>query len=769
MRPSLFMRSSLLGVLLAAAPAAAAYAQCPDGSPPPCRGMTSAVTPVRRANPALDERTWIVLPFENVTRAADMDWLRDASVNLLYLDLSKWRDIRVIDDERVADLMREVPETRTQQTLGLQSGLAVARRAGAGKLVMGDLLKLGSRTQIVAKVFDVRTGQRVRSVREETANPDSLMGLFTRLARGILNVEAAAGATLSAIGTTSLGAYQEYVAGVAALNRWNLDSAHVHFDGALRLDSIFALAHYKLSIVYGWESPNAPQRLSHAEAASRLGASLPPRERTLITGQLAQSRNRWGDACGAYGSLVRADSSDVEAWYNFGECSYHDPEVIALGGDTTRLVFRGSWNNALRAFRKALELDPTYHLAFAHIPDILQSDQRGGCRPESAGQDCTVPHVAVVLRGGDTLVTAPVPQATGSEEIARQLAEASRTNARRANYLQAVEIARAWVDAGAGRPEPRARAAYGRALLRTGNLQAAARELRAGGLEPRSLIERTQLAADQVEVLLKLDQLAEAVGVIDSVFAATDSVQSAGVIGGVIAAAFGRLSRFDARTRTFSPVPAAQRYFWASGRIALGVVPDSLVAIEHALADLVATQGAGRVRPSAVLGSLYIWGMTLHPPGTLALDTTERDPRLRLTAFMTSGNPGRARLELARFDTTVLATPIETPENGSLLLSAESHLMLGDSAVALERLVEFERRWVYQPLITQLWPQGLMISSMLWGRTWLLMGDLAAARGQNDVAVRAYRRVVGMWTGGDAEVQPGVTRAREALQRLGGS
>lgn len=768
MRPSLFMRSSLLGVLLAAAPAAAAYAQCPDGSPPPCRGITSAVTPVRRANPALDERTWIVLPFENVARAADIDWLRDASVNLLYLDLSKWRDIRVIDDERVADLMRDLPETRTQQTLGLQSGLAVARRAGAGKLVMGDLLKLGSRTQIVAKVFDVRTGQRVRSVREETGNPDSLMGLFTRLARGILNVEAAAGATLSAIGTTSLGAYQEYVAGVAALNRWNLDSAHVHFDGALRLDSTFALAHYKLSIVYGWESPNAPQRVSHAEAASRLGASLPPRERTLITGQLAQSRNRWGDACGAYGSLVRADSSDVEAWYNFGECSYHDPEVIAGGGDTTRLAFRGSWNNALRAFRKALELDPTYHLAFAHIPDILQSDQRGGCRPESTGQDCTVPYVAVVLRGGDTLVTAPVPQATGSEEIARQLAEASRTNARRANYLLAADIARAWVDAGSGRPEPRARAAYGRALLRTGNLQAANRELRAAALVVRSLLERISNARDRVEVSLKLDQPAEAIRIIDSVNAATDTVQNAGVVTGILSATIGRLSRFDARTRTLSPLPVVQRYFWATGRIALGVTPDSLIAIEQTFATLITSQGGGRVRPSAVLGPLYIWGMTLHPPGTLALDTAERDPRLRLAAFMTSGNPGRARLELARFDTTVLATPVETPENGSLLFSAESHLMLGDSAVALDRLVEFERRWVYQPVF-QLWPQGFMFSSMLWGRTWLLMGDLAASRGQNDVAVRAYRRVVGMWSGGDAEVQPGVMRAREALARLGGS
>ena len=44
-------------------------AQCPDGSPPPCRGAA----PARRPNPPLDERTWIVVPFENVTRAADIE------------------------------------------------------------------------------------------------------------------------------------------------------------------------------------------------------------------------------------------------------------------------------------------------------------------------------------------------------------------------------------------------------------------------------------------------------------------------------------------------------------------------------------------------------------------------------------------------------------------------------------------------------------------------------------------------------------------------
>jgi len=762
------MRLCRITILVAAGALASTStlnAQCPDGTPPPCR--LAAAVPARRANPPLDERTWIVLPFENVARAQDIDWLRDASVNLLYLDLSKWQDIRVIDDERVADLMRDVPEARGQQTLGLQTGLAVARRAGAGKLVMGDLLKVGSRTQIVAKVFDVRTGQRLRSIREETASPDSLMGVFTRLARGILNVEPPPGATHSAIGTNSLGAYQEYVVGVAALNAWNLDSARARFDRALQLDSAFALAHYKLSIVYGWISANAPERVSHAEAASRLGASLPQRERTLVAGQLAQARNRWGESCAAYGSLVRADSADVEAWYNLGECNFHDPDVIAIGGDTTHVAFRGSWNLALRAFRKTLELDPTYHLAFAHIPDILQADQRTGCRAPAPGQPCTEGYAAVVLHSADSLMTTPVSQVTGGEDVARQIAEATRTNARRAGYLQAAEIARAWVDAGAGRPEPRARAAYGRALLRTGDLQGAVRELAAAAAGHRSPLERGQSAADQVEVLLKLEQPEDAIRVFEELYAATDSVPQARVLGAMVAAALGRLSRFDERTRGGSPLAMVQRYFWASARVALGLVPDSLVSIEQTLGSGITAQSGGRVRPSAVLGPLYIWGMRMHPPGSLALDTMERDPRLALAAFMTAGDSARARLALARFDSTGLATPLETPENGSLLLSADAHLMLGDSAAALDRLVEFERRWVYQPLISQLWPQGLMISSMLWGRTFLLTGDLAMAQHRPDVARRAYRRVVGLWGGADAEVQPAVARARQALATLG--
>jgi TolB-like protein len=224
-----------------------------------------------------------VVPFDNLAKADDVDWLRNAAVNLLYLDMSRWRDIRVVDDERVADLLRETPEASSAQAMSLNAGLAVAKRAGAGRLVMGDLLKLGSRTAITAKVFNVRTGQRIRSVREETSVQDSVMPLFGKLAQRILNVAPPQGANVGALGTTRVDAYQEYLAGVQALNRFDLQEARARLEQAIALDSAFALAHYKLALTLGWASPGEPAQRRHADAAARLLTGLPARERALIS------------------------------------------------------------------------------------------------------------------------------------------------------------------------------------------------------------------------------------------------------------------------------------------------------------------------------------------------------------------------------------------------------------------------------------------------------------------------------------------------------
>ena len=102
-------------------------AQCPEGTPPPCKSASPAAG--RRVYPALNPRTWIVVPFGNVTKSPELDWLRDASVNLLSLDLSRWSDIIVINDKRIGDLVRELPAARSAGVLTLNDGLSLALRS----------------------------------------------------------------------------------------------------------------------------------------------------------------------------------------------------------------------------------------------------------------------------------------------------------------------------------------------------------------------------------------------------------------------------------------------------------------------------------------------------------------------------------------------------------------------------------------------------------------------------------------------------------------
>ena len=761
------LRTAVLGTMLSVAPLAALRAQCPDGTPPPCRSSSAGTVPARRPNPPLDDRTWIILPFENVARAQDIDWLKDASVNLLYLDMSKWRDIRVVDDERVADLIREVPEARAGLTL--QSGMAVARRAGAGRLVMGDLLRVGSRTQIVAKVYDVRTGQRIRNVREETANADSLMSLFGRLARGILNAGAPATGAVFGTGTTRLDAYQEYVAGVTRLTRVELDSAAAHLERAVQLDSSFALAHYKLSVVYGWINTTDPRRVTHAELANRLAVGLPPRERQLILGQNLTSHGRWGEACAAYNELLRTDSSDVEAWYNLGECSFHDQAVVALARDTSRLVFRGSWNTALRAFQRVLELDPTYHLAYPHIPDMLLVDQRVGCLNADTMTNCGGrAFLSVVMRQGDTLVTAPF--AVGDLVAqSRAVEEATRARVFQTHLQLNLGYAEAWVNAGPD--EPRAHLALARALLRAGRVNEAAREFH----QARSVVSTAAEAGrsailDRLELLFKQDSLPVVARLADSLNARAPrrNIDQAGLA----AITFGRWTHLD---QVFNPnqgSPQARRLLGYVFRVMQGVIPDDLVAAELAVDSLLAASPPDQAAPVRVfffMGTMP-WTLSVPRPASLRanLDTSGADLRTRMVFQMVRGDSAAARASLARLDREVQAQPREMPNPIDLEIVAEGYLWAGDTATALARLRDFEQRLpYYHPLASYLSQFGNLTANMqTWARGYLRLAQAADAQGDRATAARNYRRVVDLWSTADPAFQPIVQRAREALARL---
>lgn len=753
-------------------------AQCPDGSPPPCRAQTAAATP-RRVNPPLDDRTWIVVPFDNLAKNAEADWLRSASVNLLYLDMSRWRDIRVIDDERVSDLIRETPEANDATNLSLNAGLAVAKRAGAGRLVMGDVLKLGSRTTVTAKIFNVKSGQRVRSVREETTVADSVMPLFSRLAKKILNVAPPQGANLGGLGTTRMDAYQEYMSGVEALSRYDLKTAHQHFDEALRLDSSFALAHYKQSIVIGWEDSSDPSRRRRAEAANRLSAGLPARERALIAGQLQQSTGDWTKACETYGGLVKADSADVEAWYNLGECLYHDPTIEAVGGDSTRLRFRADLQRSIRAFERTLQLDPTYHLAYQHIIDGLTSDRHPNVCYQAAPTARCVFYGAFLIRPADTLVVTPVPLAD-TAKLPLQAEQYIETRSRRRNLDLAQTYAEAWVQASPG--EPQGHRALARVMVlqgRVGEAETELAQIKARG----TLTDERRVLLERMEIAYKLGRGTEAIRLYDSVRTGNITLPgTAFTAGNAIsgyAPAFGRLTEFDSllavNLRAAGVPDGVQRYMRLAVRGAFtGIAADSLVAAESMVFDL--WKARGTVFATRGIAPSLMFSLRAPRTAWSAIDTTIRDLKLRPAIALAGGDTAKLRLAAQALDSlSAMMAAAGASDSGFAVIAADAYLVLRDSVAALRALRFMLDNAVattsYFVATTSYFPQGSSQFAPVYfaPRAMLLRADLAAAAGQRDEARTWYKRFIDVWSTAVPELQPLVDRARKSLAALGGS
>jgi TolB-like protein len=466
--------------LLLGAPVVAT-AQCPDGSPPPCR--STAARAARPAPVALNPRGWIVVPFTNVTRTPALEWLRDGAVNLLSTDLAKWNDLVVVPDKRVADLVRTVPVARASESLGLADGLAVARAAGAGQLVMGDFFKLGAGARIVANVFDARTGQRLRSVTQIVPVVDSIFTLMGAVARGVLAVAPPPNAKTGDIGTSRVDAYQAYLRGITAHNRLRIEAADSAFREALRLDSTFALAHRGLAINgigYPALARTPTEWRDHALAAQSLARGLSARDRALVDAAAARVRGDPVARCKAILPLVQADSTDVESLFEFAECNADDNRTASPGRIDGR--FETSIHQSLRAYERALSLDPAFFPAFDGIMELLLSTGR---RYYCTG--CAANAVGSLLWIGDTLDARPYEDSTRRALRSQQLREL-----RSVKYAR--RIAESWMAAGGGR-----RAAYGLAetLLLSGQADSAVRLIKSAGVE----FTATGLS----EVLLALD------------------------------------------------------------------------------------------------------------------------------------------------------------------------------------------------------------------------------------------------------------------------
>jgi len=206
----------------------------------------------------------VILPFRNISRVSEDEWLADSFAESLTMGLLKVQALRVVERTQLQQLLRE---QQLGQSLWADEKTAprLGKLLGARVVVLGSFQRAGTQLQANVRFVDVETGQidHQRFAQTQGAFQD-LFGLQERLATDLiqqLEVETRPGElaqlskTLQA--TQSPEAQRYYLAGLEHLRlgeALRLREAIKDFRKALVEDDAYALAYAGLAEAYAREA-----------------------------------------------------------------------------------------------------------------------------------------------------------------------------------------------------------------------------------------------------------------------------------------------------------------------------------------------------------------------------------------------------------------------------------------------------------------------------------------------------------------------------------
>jgi len=543
---SLIHRGAPVGSLLLTLLMKSLGAQCPDGSPPPCAGWSRRAIAAPPPPTARDRaRTFLVLPFRNLSPPTENQWLIEASPTMLADALGQWTEVAVVPDERLYPALRR-HGLRPGDVMDLARIRRVAAETGGWTAVTGEVVAVGDGIRINARAYDVVTERLVARSTVEVRAKDDIRVAYTQIATTLLRVAGLEHATADLLSATtnSLEAYQAYLRGMAHRNRAEYRRARTALVEAVGIDSTFAQAYAKLAevslLAFSVLDPNNPA-YGYADRAATLSSRLPPRAASHVRALHSLMNADFTAARRELESLVAQDSNDVDGLEALASLEFLDPLLITTPAGEER---RGSLNAAARLARRVVDLDPSRHGAYQglvaiyslaagqppgavagyhrELPRPVRSSVRAWCSCDlglaglPGGSDSVPvrapsdPDRMLVPLLQDSVVLIPLDSLGG---IAPESASASRARGR------AAALAWAWRWLSAGPAEAEAHRTAARVFELEGTLQAALRELDVAdslGLET----EAEAVAARRMILLGKLGRLDEARHIADSLWRA---------------------------------------------------------------------------------------------------------------------------------------------------------------------------------------------------------------------------------------------------------
>jgi Predicted integral membrane protein len=306
--------------------------------------------------------TIAVLPFA-YQGTQEFAYLAEGMVDLLSANLNGAGEIRSVGPDAVLALFQQAHRDRLEP----EEARNLAARLGAGSYILGNVVETGGHLRISARL---QSGEPEEDRGQMLVDGPSTQlfqlvdGLTAQLIAQQSGSPAAALSRLAALTTDSLAALKAYLEAERHYRAWRADSAVQALERAIRIDSTFALAHYRMATEVLWT--RGPIDAGEAvDRALRHGHRLSDQDRRLIEAFAAFLHGRPAEAERLYREIVSRHPDDLEATLRLGEL------IFDWG-----VVLGHSWLDSREWFERVRAIDPSNLSAIAHLSHIAARERR---------------------------------------------------------------------------------------------------------------------------------------------------------------------------------------------------------------------------------------------------------------------------------------------------------------------------------------------------------------------------------------------------------
>lgn len=327
-------------------------AQCPDGSPPPCK-------PAITRSPSIDTTAVAIFPFQVVGSPNDIGWIREGGMDLLAIAFEAIGAWRVLSGRTVLAHTAEL----TNQSQPAEAS-RIARSIGAGRLVLSRAVSTGADLVVTGELYDTKGARRLASgtARGKSTNPGALIdSLATALVSQRIALQMRRPSVVE-FGTAAPLALRAYLAAEQLIRVGKWQAAADSLRKSIERDSTFGMAWYRLLLTGWWagaETGFGGDVNALTKGALRDTTRLPGRIRLVLGAIQAADRGERLVALRRADELLTAFPDDPDAVLAAADNYYH--YGLFSGESPTRV---------LGVFERALALDAHLPEAYMHLADM---------------------------------------------------------------------------------------------------------------------------------------------------------------------------------------------------------------------------------------------------------------------------------------------------------------------------------------------------------------------------------------------------------------